>query len=50
MPMRAEQIGQQAAEQQADHDVRIVEREIELDALEVGMLAALAMKNFRSSL
>ena len=32
---RAEQIRQQAAEQQADHDVRIVQREVERDAREV---------------
>ena len=35
---RGEQIRQQAAEQQTDHDVRIVQREVELDALEVRVL------------
>ena len=35
---RGEQIRQQAAEQQPDHDVRVVQREVELDALEVWML------------
>ena len=39
-PERPEQVRQQAAEQEANHHVRAVEREIELNALEVRMLGA----------
>ncbi len=37
MPIDAEQIGQQTAEQKTDDDVRIVEREVENDAGEIRM-------------
>ena len=46
----AEQVGQQAAEQQADHDVGVGEREIERNAAKYLCCAALAMKYLRSSL
>src|SRR6266852_5287126 len=43
----AEEIGQEPAEQQAHHDVRIVQREIELEALEVRILRGIGDEEFQ---
>ncbi len=43
----AEQIGQHAAEQEADHDVGVDEREIRHDALEIGMLVGAGDEEFQ---